>query len=118
MKHKEFVEMHNNGQAKAKIDRSAAMDVCDNDPRIGKQNRLIHKVTWGLCLLALFAGPLSIIWFPWYYGIGVFVVLGLGGGAIVRTLACGYVLDAALEDADFYTDMIRNEVMTVRQLTR
>lgn len=113
MKHKELIDLHAKGQAKVIVDRSAAMDVCDKDPRIGKQRRLTHKIGWSLCLIALFAGPLSIIWFPWYFGIGVFVLLGLGGGAIARTVASSFVRETALEDSDFYTDMVKNEVMTV-----
>lgn len=113
MKHNEFVDLYAKGQAKVIVDRSEAMDVCDKDPRIGKQRRLTHKIGWGLCLIALVAGPVSIIWFPWYFGIGIFVVLGLGGGAIARTVASSFVRETALEDSDFYTDMIKNEVMTV-----
>lgn len=116
MKYEEFVNMHAEGLAKVIIDRSAAMDVCDKDPRIGKQRRLVHMLFSNLCLVALVAGPISIIWFPWQYGIGVFVLVGLGGGALARTVACGFVRQAAVEDSDFYSDMVKNGVMKVGRL--
>lgn len=116
MEHEEFVKLHAQGPVNVVVDRSAAMDVCDKDKRIGKQKRLAHILGSNLSLLALFAGPISIIWFPWYFGIGVFVLVGLGGMALARTAACSFVRGAALEDSGFYTDMVKDGVMSVRRV--
>lgn len=115
MEHEEFVKLHAEGQVNVVVDRSAAMDVCDKDKRIGKQKRLVHMLGSNLSILALIAGPISIIWFPWPIGIAVFVLVGLGGMALARTAACSFVRDTALEDSGFYTDVVKDGVMKVRR---
>lgn len=116
LEHEEFVKLHAQGLVNVVVDRSAAMDVCDKDKRIGKQKRLGHMLWSNLSILALFAGPISIIWFPWPIGISVFVLVGLGGMALARTAACSFVREAALEDSGFYGDLVKDGVMSVRRV--
>ena len=112
MNHSQFVELYRQGRIKVHVDRSAAMHVCDNDPRVGGARRAAHKLWKNASFLLIVGGPVSIIWLPWYYGVGAFL-LGAVIASSAQKSAAQFVLEAVLEDPSLFSDMLSRRVVQV-----
>jgi hypothetical protein len=108
----EFVSKYRAGAVSAMVDRSLAMHVCDKSARLPKQYRTAHAFWKNVSFLLLVGGPVSIIWVPWYWGLGVFA-LGVIMAPAVQKSAAQFVLEHALEDAAFYREMVAAGVLKV-----
>lgn len=108
----EFVSKYRAGQLKASVDRSRAMVVCDKSARLPKQYRAAHSLWKNVSFLLVVGGLISIIWVPWYWGVGA-LVLGVVMAPAVQKSAAGFVLEHALKDPVFYREMIDAGVLKV-----
>ena len=104
--------MYRAGKIKASVDRSRAMAVCDKSARLPKQYRAAHSLWKNVSFLLVVGGLISIIWVPRYWGVGA-ALLGVVMAPAVQKSAAGFVLEHALEDPDFYREMVDAGVLQV-----
>lgn len=114
MDHSSFVDLYRKGSLKARVDRSAAMHVCDRDPRIPGPRRAAHKMWKNIAFFLVVGGLISLFWLPWYAALSAFVI-GLLLSPAVQKSAAEFVLETSLENDEFYADMLSNDVLRTSQ---
>lgn len=113
MTHEEFVESYHSGRLAVAVDRSAAMRVLDQKDLLPARYRAAHLFWKNLGCLLPVAGLVSLIWLPWYWGLGA-IVLGMFIMPATRRSAAQFVMEHALEDAVFWETMVSGRVITIR----
>jgi hypothetical protein len=117
MQFEQFVGGYRSGQVAAKVDRSRAMYVCDRSARLPKHYKAAHSLWKNISFLLVAGGLVSLFWVPWYVGLGAFA-LGVVMAPAVQKSAAQFVLEHALEDADFYEEMVSAGVLQVAAAER
>ena len=97
---------------KVHVDRANAMHVCDKSARLPKQYRAAHGFWKNVSFLLVMGRLVSIIWVPWYSGLGV-SALGAMMAPAVQKSAAQFVLEHAMEDPVFYREMVTAGVLKV-----
>ena len=108
----EFVSKYRAGQVQASVNRARAMHVCDRSPRLPARYKAAHNFWKWAGFLLLVGGLISLFWVPWYVGLGAFG-LGVVMSPAVQKSAAGFVLEHALEDPDFYREMVDAGVLCI-----
>ena len=109
--HQDFVELYKAGKLAVHIDQSAAMHVCDRDPRIDKSTKAAHHFWKNVGCLIPLLGIGSFFFIKWYWALAI---IFFGVGVVfpaLRKSAAQFVLKAALEDEMFFYDMVAANVI-------
>ena len=110
----EFVSGYQSGTVRAHVDRSRAMSVCSNSPALPRRYRTAHLIWKNISVLLILGGLISILWVPWWAGLGA-AVLGFLVLPAVQKSAAQFVLRYSLEDETFFRQMQDDGVLTVEQ---
>lgn len=112
--HDELRSLHRDGQISVRANMSAAMQICDKDPRIPKSVKVAHHFWKWVGVLMVFGGPISIIFIRWYWGALIFFASFLVFNA-TRQSAGQFVVDAVLENESLYYDCLAQNVLLIRR---
>jgi uncharacterized membrane protein len=111
--HDDFVNSYRSGAIHVSVDRARAMHVCDQRHLMPARLRIAHEF-WKLVAVGLFLGGcISLIWLAWWVGIAA-AALGVMLMPMVQESATQFVLEHALEDADFYDLMSTTGIFVLR----
>ena len=116
MTHDEFVAKYRSGQCSAMVHKSFAMGMMGSR-RLAKRYRYAHLLWSWVWLLSI---PLAVvvgILTKWWIGVIVFGVGMLLPRAIKRS-AEGFVLDGALENAQFFDEAIKTGALKITDRSR
>ena len=110
----EFVCGYRAGTVLVHVDRSQAMRVCSNSPAVPRRYRTAHLIGKNVSLLLILGGLISLLWVPWWAGLGA-ATLGLLIAPVVQKSAAQFVLQCSLEDESFFRQMQDAGVLEVEQ---
>jgi hypothetical protein len=110
----EFVSGYQAGTVRAHVDRNQAMRVCANSPALPRRYRTAHLIWKNISFFLVLGGLISLLWVPWWAGLGA-AVLGLLIAPAVQKSAAQYVLQYSLEDESFFRQMQDAGVLTVER---
>ena len=110
----EFVSGYRAGTVRAHVDRSQAMRVCGNSPALPRRYRTKHLIWKNISFFLVFGGLISVLWVPWWAGLGA-AVLGLLIAPAVQKSAAQFVLQYSLEDETFFRQMQDDGVLTAER---
>ncbi len=111
MTHDEFVTLWKSGSINVHVNRGAALHLIKTEPM--RQYYPAHYFWSAIWFLSF---PVSIalsIWVKWWIGILLFLLaLGPLRQSIVNS-ACGFVIEKAVEDREFYSFLMEKEVIKI-----
>lgn len=112
MTHAEFVESYRTGGVRVHVDRSRAIQLM-NTRLPAKRYRAAHLFwTWAWFL----SFPVSLvlfIWVKWWAGL-VVLIIGLLLPQAIKTSACQFVLEQALENTEFYDFAVKSQTLVIK----
>jgi hypothetical protein len=107
-----FKQLHSQKKVKLQVRRETAATVCEKHPLVPKSHKFAHFFWMNLGFWAVPCGLIAMFWLPWYW-----CILATIGGVMVvkaaRESACAFVADTALENKDFYNDMVASRAIRV-----
>lgn len=113
LSHIDLRRLHKEGQISVRANMSAAMRLCDNDPRIPTHARAAHLFWKWLGLLMLIGGPISIFFISWYWSLliffGSFMVMNA-----TRQSAGQFLVEAVLEGETLYLGCLYSDILLIR----
>jgi hypothetical protein len=114
MTHRDFVEGYRDGRVKVYVDKSMVLRIADSGG-LPRQYWFAHALWSWMSLLCMGTTIAAFIWWPWYWGVGFFMLtMGLAGA--IRTTASDFVIDHAIKHAEFYDMLLRAQVLRVERV--
>lgn len=111
LEHDEFVRRYRANEIRCIVNKSTAMQVCDNVPAAGG---CAHQTTKAIgCVLPL-AGLVMFFFTDWWKALLCIIVGAVWCSAVQRT-AGQNVVELTLKDAAFYERMLANNILRVEE---
>ena len=114
MDYAEFVSGYQAGTVRAHVDRNRAMRVCSDSPAFPRRYRTAHLVLKNISLFLVLGGLISLLWAPWWAGLGA-TTLGFVILPAVQKSAAHFVLQYSLQDESFFRQMQDDGVLEVEE---
>ncbi len=92
------------------------MHVCDNKDLMPGRFRIAHHFWKAVACLLPIVGIVLLFFLPWWIGI-ILILLGIILMPAVQRSAAQFVLQRALEDADFFEAMQETRILRVSEGT-
>lgn len=112
--HEELKALHKAGKVKVRANMSMSMHICDRDRRIPGATRVAHQLFKWIGLLMFIGGLVSIFFIKWYWALAIllfsFPVINAS-----RQSAGQFVVKAALNDEEFYHDMLAMNALLITE---
>jgi len=111
--HQEIVELHREGKISIRANMSAAMHICDADPRISRSSKAAHQFWKWIGILMFLGGPISLIFLSWYWSLLIFL-LSFPVMSATRQTAGQFVSEACLENESLYYECLQAGLLLIQ----
>ena len=113
MEHSEFVRSWNAGTLEVDVDRSKALQIAGS-AMLPKRYQFAHIFWIWVWILSIPAAFAVMYFYRWWAGLLMLFVLTPILSKSAKKSAMQFMIDHALEDADFFTFAIEKDVIRVR----